>query len=178
MKRLVSLALALCLLALSLGGCGKKKEQAENSQVSSTVSTPAPATPQPEKKAKAVKVNAEDGLNIRSEPSTDGEILGLAEDGSLLPLLVEKEEDGWFQISFEGKSAYVSAEFATIQEVTLEQYNKLKSGDASTGSSGSDGEGGSSQAGDDDPGKPKASPSPTPTPAPSSQDPADGEDGE
>ena len=96
-------------------------------------------TPVPVQMAKAVKVNATDGLNIRSQASTDSEILGLADNGDMLPLLVEEEKDGWYQIEYQGKPAYVSAEYATVQEVTLEEYNQLRTGgDTSSASSSSE----------------------------------------
>lgn len=141
MKRIIALALAVCMLFALLCACGKKdKKQKDEGNSSSTLSsaltpTPAPATPAPVQTAKAAKVSADGGLNIRSEPSTDGEILGVAEDGSLLPLLTEKADDGWYQIEFEGKTAYISAEFAKPQDVTLAEYNRLRSGSGDTLSS-------------------------------------------
>lgn len=135
MKKWTMLIGGLCLTACLLAGCGDKGEEPNSSSMvsnNSTVSTVAP-TPVPVQMAKAVKVNAPDGLNIRSQASTDSEILGLADDGELLPLLVEEEKDGWFQVEYQGKPAYVSAEYAAVQEVTLEEYNRLRSGgDAST----------------------------------------------
>ena len=57
----------------------------------------------------------------------------------MLPLLVEEEKDGWYQIEYQGKPAYVSAEYATVQEVTLEEYNQLRTGgDTSSASSSSE----------------------------------------
>ncbi len=138
MKRIIALALALCMLFALLCACGKKDQdqpagkEESSSPSSALAATPVPATPAPVQTAKAAKVSADGGLNIRSEPSTDSEILGVAEDGSLLPLLTEKESDGWYQIEFEGKSAYVSAEFAKPQDVTLAEYNRLRGGAASS----------------------------------------------
>lgn len=152
MKRIACLALALCLIAGILCGCGKKKEgdkdkqSASSAAVSSAVASAAPASPAPVKTAKAAKVKADDGLNIRSKPSTEGEILGLAENGSMLPLLVGTPDDGWYEVEYEGKSAYVSAEYVDVQDVTLEEYNRLKKGESS-----------SEPAPDDDPAKPVSS---------------------
>ncbi len=139
MKRSLCLAIALCLLAVLFCGCGDKKDDKGKDTSGPVSSAPvvskAPVSPAPVQKAKAAKVNADGGLNIRSEPSTDSEILGLAEDGSLLPLLVETASDGWYQVEYDGKTAYIYAEYAEVQEITLEQYNKLKTG---TGTSSSD----------------------------------------
>lgn len=141
MKKWIMLLGGLCLTACLLAGCGEKGEdQSSSSTVSTTSSVSAAApTPVPVQMAKAVKVNATDGLNIRSQASTDSEILGLADNGDMLPLLVEEEKDGWYQIEYQGKPAYVSAEYATVQEVTLEEYNQLRtSGDTSSASSSSE----------------------------------------
>ncbi len=158
-KRVFTLVLALCLLCGALAGCGKKDEKNANSSSSSqpvsTVSTPvATASPAPVQKAKAVKVKADGGLNVRSKPSTDSEALGLADNGSKLPLLVETASDGWYQVEYEGKTAYVSAEYAEVVEVSLEEYNKLKAGDGDTSAV-------SSESGDnDDPGRVSSSSKP------------------
>lgn len=178
MKQIFIILLALCLLSTALYGCGKKENSGGNSSnpISSAAVSQAVATPAPVQMAKAVKVNADGGLNIRSEPSTDGEILGLADDGSKLPLLVEKATNGWYQIEYHGGSAYVSAEYAEVEEVTLEEYNRLKAEGNSLETSSS----ASSQA-DDDPGRAPATSTPKPagtSSAASSAQPAGNEDGE
>ncbi len=173
MKRWVILALALCFTAALLYGCGKKKEAVSgpSSSVAPVSAATASPTPAPQT-AKAVQIDAEPGLNIRSAPSTDGEILGLAEDDSMLPLLVEKAEDGWYQVEYQGKTAYVSAEFAAVKEVTLEEYNRLRAGSVSSHSPESSL---SSSAPEKDP---ESSPAPSPSAPESSPNPGDDEDGE
>ena len=130
MKKWFKLLAAVGLAALTLAGCGNGKDESSDPQAGASPTPPVvQATPQPEQKAKAVKVNAPDGLNIRSKASTDSEILGLAQDGSLLPLLLEEEQDGWYQVEYEGSPAYVSAEFAQVQEITMTEYNALRKGE-------------------------------------------------
>ena len=137
MKKWFKLLAAVGLAALTLAGCGNGKDESSDPQSGASPTPPVVrATPQPEQKAKAVKVNAPDGLNIRSKASTDSEILGLAEDGSLLPLLLEEEQDGWYQVEYEGSPAYVSAEFAQVQEITMTEYNALRQGETSTDPAG------------------------------------------
>lgn len=178
MKRCVSLLLVLCLLAALLSGCGKEKEEKNNSGAASSAPTVAATpSPTPAKTAKAVKINATDGLNIRSAPSTDAEILGMAEDGSYLPLLIERANDGWYEVEYEGESAYVSAEFAQVRDVTMEQYSRLKAGQGIEDHSQPE-DGGSSAPGDRDPQGLTASPSPSPSASPSSTGHQDNEDGE
>lgn len=137
MKKWFKLLAAVGLAALTLAGCGNGKDESSDPQAGASPTPPVvQATPQPEQKAKAVKVNAPDGLNIRSKASTNSEILGLAEDGSLLPLLLEEEQDGWYQVEYEGSPAYVSAEFAQVQEITMTEYNALRQGEPSTDPAG------------------------------------------
>lgn len=144
MRRVVAIILAVSIVTASFCACGKNKDKEKEQETSSTVSTvSAVVTPTPSaapvQTAKAIKITAEDGLNVRSTPSTDGDILATVEEGAMLPLLVEKASDGWYQVEFEGQSAYVSAEFATPQDVTLAEYNKLRTGNSS-GTAGEEGE--------------------------------------
>ena len=69
MKRWFCVALALCL-ALSLAACGSEKEP-PSSDPESSLATPAPPTPAP--MAWVMVSDADDGLNVRSQPSTEGE---------------------------------------------------------------------------------------------------------
>lgn len=180
-KRLLVVALSLCLVVAGVSGCGKKEK--DNSSAppadSSTVSTVKTPAPTPQQTAKAVLVKADGGLNIRSKPSTDGEILHTAENGSKLPLLIETPTGGWYQVEYDGKTAYVSAEYASPIDVTLEEYNRLRAGSTATSSASSQGGSDDPQAGKDDPqGTTSSAPistSATPTPSPSSGGDEDGE---
>lgn len=131
MKKWICLVLSLCMIGCLLAACGEDDEEGNSSAAGGAgTSSIAPVTvspsPTPEQTAKAVRVKATDGLNVRSKASTSGQVLGLAKDGSKLALLVEDEQDGWYQVSYGGKPAYVSAEYADVVEVTLDEYNKLK----------------------------------------------------
>ena len=177
MKKLVCLAIALCLAVFSFSGCGSKEKNDDNSSLASTVSTTSPTpTPVPQT-AKALRVTADSGLNIRSEASTDGEILGLAENGQRLALMMEDAQNGWYQIQYEGKTAYVSAEYAEVIEVTMDEYNQLRGTSTDSGSSQTEEPSGSSESS-------TSEPSSTPTPSPgssgneSSTNTMDEEDGE
>ena len=115
MKKLVYLALALCVMVAAFSGCGGKSDDGGNS--SAVSSPPATVTPTP---------TPDSGLNIRAEASTDGEILGLAENGQRLALMLEDPQNGWYQVQYNGQTAFVSADYAEVVEVTLEEYNQLR----------------------------------------------------
>lgn len=125
----------VCVLLLS--GCGAGNEEKVSSAVASApVSVPAP-TPTAVPKAKAVKVTAEDGLNIRKEASEEGEILGLADTGSLLPLLKEEKQGDWYAIQYDGQPAYVHGDYVQMQEISMEEHQKLLGGAATAGDTSS-----------------------------------------
>ena len=118
MKKLVYLALALCVMVAAFSGCGGKSDDGGNSSAVSSPPATVTPTPTPESQtAKALRVTADSGLNIRAEASTDGAILGLAETGP---------QNGWYQVQYNGQTAFVSADYAEVVEVTLEEYNQLR----------------------------------------------------
>ena len=110
MKKLVYLALALCVMVAAFSGCGGKSDDGGNSSAVSSPPATVTPTPTPESQtAKALRVTADSGLNIRAEASTDGEILGLAENGQRLALMLEDPQNGWYQVQYNGQTAFVSA---------------------------------------------------------------------
>lgn len=135
MKRFLCVMLALLCLAGLLAGCGKKKDKdsTTSSQLTSSAATPSQA-PTPEPMAWVADVTAEDGLNVRSGPSTDAEVLGLAADGSTLPLLKETPSNDWYQVEYEGETAYVYAEYVKPRQVTQSEYDALRAGKEEDGS--------------------------------------------
>ncbi len=60
-----------------------------------------------------------DILNVRSGPSTDTEKIGRLSLGTTLELL--SETDGWYEINFESKTAYVCGEYVRINDGTETQ---------------------------------------------------------
>lgn len=136
LRRSFALLLAGCVLAGALAGCGdkdKEKDQSSSSAGTSSFAPIASPSPTPVPTAKAVRVNVDDSLNVRKSGSTEADILGTVEDGDELALLTDTEQDGWYQVSYQGGVGYVSAEFVKVIDVTVEKYNALKeSGAAST----------------------------------------------
>ena len=132
-KRGLAAILAGCLLTTTLAACGgddKKEESSSASTIPNTLSsTTTPqvlASPTPAATAKAVRVKVDDSLNVRDAGSKDGEILGTVENGTELALLAETAQNGWYQVQYKGRTAYVSAEFVDVIDITIEKYNALK----------------------------------------------------
>ncbi len=171
-RRGLALLFAGCVLTCSLAACGgKDKDKDKDSSGSGSsgtsslipLNTPSP-TPQPT--AKAVRVKVDDSLNVRDGGSVEANILGTVTNNDELALLSETEQNGWYQVSYNGGTGYVSSEFVEVIDVTVERYNALKSSTAATPTP-----------------EPSADPSAAPTPAPEGGQAAnnassDGEDGE
>ncbi|MCI9553130.1 MAG: SH3 domain-containing protein [Acutalibacter sp.] len=120
--------LAGCMLACSLAACGgNEEESSSNSSGLSSSSSFVTPSPTPAPAAKAVKITG-DVVNVRKSGSTDAEILAEVEEGDKLALLIETPQNGWYQVSYKGSPAYISADYAQVVDVTMEQYNQLKAG--------------------------------------------------
>lgn len=80
---------------------------------SAPTNTPVPPTPVVEKLARV----AVDQLNVRSEPSTAGAIVRLANNGETFTLLGQSEDGQWLQLGENGAPlGWGAAEFMTIEE--------------------------------------------------------------
>ncbi len=76
------------------------------------------STPQPETLQIMVVVQMSEGstLNVRSQPSTQGEILGYLENGDMMPFMSESGD--WYQIEIEeGLTGWVSKSYSTTRTV-------------------------------------------------------------
>lgn len=66
------------------------------------------------------------GLNVRKEPSTSGEVLAVADNGTCFLLAsAEKVDDDWYKIRFKDDIAYVAAEYFYVREVTVSESQVL-----------------------------------------------------
>ena len=66
-----------------------------------------------------VKMREGATLNVRAEPTTQGEILGYLENGDMMPFMSEYGD--WYQIEIEeGKSGWVSKQFSSLKNVAPE----------------------------------------------------------
>lgn len=75
----------------------------------------------PEAKLKAnelvhtVAIATTDGLNVRTQPSTDSEVMTQIPKGEEIEY-VEETIDGWVTVSIDGEIAYIASEFVTVEE--------------------------------------------------------------
>lgn len=79
-----------------------------------------------------MRVEVDDSLNVRESGSTEADILGVVENGDELALLTDTAQNGWYQVSYNGGTGYVSEEYVKVIDVTVERYNALKTSVAAT----------------------------------------------
>ena len=104
LKTAVTAALCAAII-LGTAACGKGSAKAEPSPSPSAEPT---ATPIPVEKVKVAIINdIDDSLNVRSEASTDSEILGTAEAGEAFEVVAQDDTSEWVEISYFGQNAYV-----------------------------------------------------------------------
>ncbi|MDD5985867.1 MAG: SH3 domain-containing protein, partial [Turicibacter sp.] len=80
------------------------KEGDSNSEsTDSTASTPIPIEGQPT-----------ENLNLRDQPGTSGKILTTIPKGKTVTILSEKNANGWYKVSYNGKTGYVSGSYFKV----------------------------------------------------------------
>jgi len=81
-------------------------------------SLPVEPTPEPTPEVRPQVIMATDGarVNVRSVPSTDGEIIGKADNGQVFDVLGRSEDEQWWQVCCiaGGAEGWVSAAFAQL----------------------------------------------------------------
>lgn len=120
MKKIIAVFLAFSLICLT--ACGSK-----NKDTDEVSSTPEPVVSIQEEMVLVGTIKgATAGLNIREEPSTSGDVLAVAQNGtSFLLAAADKVDEDWYKIRFKEGFAYVSAEFFNIKEVTVSESQTL-----------------------------------------------------
>lgn len=68
-------------------------------------------------------------LNVRSGPGTTYSVLGKAKSGTLLPVL--STQDGWYEVSYDNQSAYVSVGYVLL--MTQSEYDAMKNQNSAQG---------------------------------------------
>ena len=133
MRKVFCVVLSALLCVALFAACGEGKPA---SSVVSTPSSMATIPPTPTAPPQMVKVavvkGAESGLNVRADDSTDAEVLGTAENGDKFILLVAEAQNGWYRIKFGTRDAFISSEYAEIQEITKTEADSLDSDSSSS----------------------------------------------
>jgi len=81
----------------------------------------------------ATIVNCDSDVNVRSGPTTDSKIIGVAKKGAQLTIIPQDTlTEGWYQVEYNGQTAYVYAKYLDI-EATVDD-NQLSSLKVSGGS--------------------------------------------
>ena len=133
-KRLWLIAAILCLaVCILLSGCGKKVEEEDTNtpddpvvsnedQQSITPVEPEVPTPEPKVETKLVGtvVNVSGGVNVRSGPSTESDILTTAELGTQFNVLKEFYTSDWHKVEYGDGVAYINANYLEVVEVEVE----------------------------------------------------------
>ncbi len=131
-RRVFVVAGIICLvLCLVLSGCGKKEKGKADESLLVTASpnptpTPTPSEPPPVNTPEAPKtqligtvVDVTNGVNIRSGPSTESDVLFIAELGTQFKVLKAFYTSEWHKIEYEDGVAYVNANYLEITEVPV-----------------------------------------------------------
>lgn len=117
MKRIFCIIFAMFIFAFS--GCSKN--EAESSAPPGDVITSADPSPSPtdEPVYETILIGTvfdiDSKLNIRSSPSTSGNIIGTAKNGDKFVVLTENVVSGWHEIDCNGVTAYVSSSYISIK---------------------------------------------------------------
>lgn len=80
---------------------------------SATESTTAATTTQAPKQSMAY---ATEEVNVRSEPSTDGDLVGVLAEGEGV-IFISDNGDGWYRVMYDSEVCYINADYLTVEEV-------------------------------------------------------------
>ncbi len=124
------------MLLFALAGCGSKEEDESSGVIvertfgspvpsqEPSFSSPQSAEPSPSESAvSAVKLEDgadalayinSDAVNVREINSTTGTVLGQLSAGSVISVIKKEYGNGWSQISYNGKEAFIAAQYITL----------------------------------------------------------------
>ncbi|MGM0835897.1 MAG: SH3 domain-containing protein [Bacillota bacterium] len=71
-----------------------------------------------------------DGLNIRSEPSTQSKVIGTLANGTVVNVLNKKSD--WLQISYDGETGWIHSDYADIHNGSTDTPSKKKRSSSAT----------------------------------------------
>ncbi len=126
-------------LAAVLTGCGKKAGtdvlSAINREEPYTATLPSVTTQIQSQKTNENRIligtvtGVASSVNIRSEASTSGAIVGSAKPEEKFLVTEENAYEGWHRISYNGQDAFISADYLTVTEGTLDMLGNQNTGE-------------------------------------------------
>ncbi len=118
---------SLAMAQEQIGQSGASEDESAAQDESETQETP--AQEEDTVKGKVTEVETTDTVNVRSSDSELADKLGKAEKGTRLPL-IEKRENGWSKIEFEGQEAFIKSEY--LQDIVniVEGQESAQNGEA------------------------------------------------
>ena len=132
MKKVI-LILSVVIIALLACACSSGSAKSEASSLPDITAevTPKP-TKAPSKTVEIAIVNT-DGVNVRADSDTEAEVYTQAYLNEAFLLVKKDVKEGWNQIKYDGKDAYISSEFTTIESMSeAEAAKKLGAGENTT----------------------------------------------
>lgn len=121
------------------GLAAMEQENAESTEGEEGTAPEESAQEEESPKVKVTEVETTDTVNVRSSDSEVADKVGKAEKGTRLPL-IEKRENGWSKIEFEGKEAFIKSEYLVdvvnvVDETTPAETGAPSEGNGETGQS-------------------------------------------
>lgn len=98
----------------------KSSGSSTDSNNNSTTSTPSNQTP--------IEGQTTENLNLRSKASTSGTVLATIPKGKTVTILANKDANGWYKVSHDGKTGYVSGDYLKITKYQTPELAVLWSG--------------------------------------------------
>ena len=129
MRKMI-LILMVAFFAFSVCACSSGGSESGASSMPDITAQTTPKPTEAPKNADVVIVNT-DGVNIRASADTEAEVYTQAYTDEAFLLVKKDVKDGWHQIKYDGKDAFISSEFTKIETMTAEEAAaKTGTGDA------------------------------------------------
>ncbi len=126
--RIIFAAMCVALIAIVIGlvmlvrahKSDKATQQMEQTQTQTQSENLMPDVVEPETQTQGEEVVemtymwTTDGVNLRSEPSTDSAVVTVLGVGTQVRMI--GEEDGWVKVSFNDQEGYIRADFLTTEQ--------------------------------------------------------------
>lgn len=130
-KKLACVLLALGVSAAVFGCSSGEGKKTPSSGLDITITTTPSPSPEPQDEAKVqlVKITKND-VNIREEANTDCQVFTQGSNGDYFLLKEKDSPKDWNKIEYDGKDAYVSAQYCEIEEYAKTEADSLLSGGA------------------------------------------------